>query len=236
MTDLSRVVLIPTYNESQNMRELVERIEAVDPGLDILIIDDNSPDGTADIAADLQKTHPRLHLLRRPAKNGLGMAYREAYAWALQRPYEIIAQMDGDLSHQPEELPGMIAETEKADLVLGSRYIPGGRTDNWSKWRRRLSQIGNAYARIVTGVPLRDITSGFRVFRRKVPEKVMAMPQIAKGYAFQIEVLFRTHASGFSISETPICFKERTTGKTKINFRIVAEALWVALRVRFGSG
>ena len=228
-----RVVLIPTYNEAKNVDELIKRIAFVDPCLDMLIIDDNSPDGTADSVSQLQNDLPNIYLLHRPSKEGLGVAYLEGYKWALERDYEIIAQMDGDLSHRPEDLPRFFSELNSCDVVVGSRYISGGCTENWGFWRNFLSQTGNVYARMILGTKFSDFTSGYRAFMRSVPERLFVHSLLSKGYAFQIEVLARAHYAGFCIREIPICFQERSHGKTKFHADIVWEALYNTLKLRF---
>ena len=227
-----RIVIIPTFNEGANVVELVERIDRADPGLDILVIDDNSPDGTSEVVSGLAGRFSRLHLIRRPAKQGLGTAYQEGFAWVLDHDYEYLAQMDGDLSHQPEDLPRFLSALAHDDMIIGSRYIPEGSIKNWEFWREWLSRAGNTYTRSVLGLDFADMTSGFRAYKRIVPERVFQTPFRAKGYAFQIEMLAKAHWAGFSIKEIPICFMERSSGKSKLDMGIVGEALYHSLKLR----
>lgn len=227
------VVLVPTYNECKNVAELVKRIACACPNLDILIIDDNSPDKTAGFVRQIMNDYPRLHLLEREVKEGLGLAYISGFQWALDRDYDFILQMDGDLSHQPEDIPRFIEMIGEHDVVLGSRYISGGNIENWEFYRKWLSKGGNAYARWLLGLDCADITTGFRAFRRKAIENVLSRPLLSKGYAFQIEVLARAYRSGYSVKEIPINFVERSHGKTKINTFVILEAFVLLPRIRF---
>lgn len=220
------IVVLPTYNERANLTELIP-IVLNDPRFDVLVVDDNSPDGTAQAVEKLAGEYPgRVHLKRRSGKLGLGTAYREAFRWVLSRDYEIICQMDADFSHDPHVLPRLADATAFADVVLGSRYVPGGKTADWSTGRRLLSRGGSAYARTILGLKYQDLTGGFKCFRRRVLETIDTDSVDCTGYAFQIEVTYRAHQAGFKIIEIPITFHERRAGCSKMNFAIVTEALW----------
>jgi len=226
------IVVLPTYNERANLTELIP-IVLNDPRCDVLVVDDNSPDGTAQAVEQLARAYPgRVHLKRRSAKLGLGTAYREAFHWALSRDYEIICQMDADFSHDPCVLPRLADATSCADLVLGSRYVPGGKTTDWSTGRRMLSRAGSIYARTILGLKYQDLTGGFKCFRRRVLESIDLDSIDCTGYAFQIEVTYRAHRAGFKIIEIPITFHERRAGCSKMNMAIVMEALWRVWHMR----
>lgn len=220
------ITVLPTYNERDNLTELIPII-LEDPRFEVLVVDDNSPDGTADAVEALESEFPgRVHLLVRPGKLGLGTAYLEGFRWALARDFDVICEMDADFSHDPRVLPRLADATTNADLVLGSRYIPGGKTVNWSTARRILSRGGSAYARAVLGVDYRDLTGGFKCFRRQVLESIDLDSVDSTGYAFQIEMTYRAHLAGFRVIEVPITFHERRAGCSKMNSSIVAEALF----------
>lgn len=224
----SALVVIPTYNEAQSIGNVIERILAVaipTYDLEILVVDDNSPDGTGAIVAAL--ADERLHLLARERKAGLGAAYLAGFAWALARDYEVIIEMDGDGSHLPEQLPRLFAaHGAGADLVIGARWIPGGKVDNWSKARQLLSRSGNAYARLALGFGLHDATAGYRLFRRRTLDGLELSTVDSNGYCFQIDLAWRARQHGFQIAEVPITFVERTTGVSKMSRGIVVEAIW----------
>lgn len=219
------VAVLPTYNERDNLTDLIPAI-LEDQRFDVLVVDDNSPDGTADAVESMKGDFPeRVHLMRRAGKLGLGTAYLEGFHWALTRDYDLICEMDADFSHDPRVLPRLADATGSADLVLGSRYVPGGRTLNWSTMRRVLSRGGSAYARAVLGVQYHDLTGGFKCFRRQVLEAIDLHSVDSTGYAFQIEMTYRAHQAGFRVIEIPITFHERRAGCSKMNSAIVAEAL-----------
>lgn len=224
------LVVIPTYNEHLTLPEVVRRVLAAPVDVDVLVVDDASPDGTGRIADRLAAEDPRVHVLHRAAKEGLGPAYRAGLGWGLERGYEVLVEMDADLSHDPGHLPELVAGTAQADLVLGSRYVPGGGTRNWPWHRRALSSWGNRYVRAVTGVDVRDGTSGYRAFRRVVLEEIDLQALRSDGYSFQLETLLRTWRAGFVVDEVPITFVERRAGTSKISRAIVLEALWRVLR------
>lgn len=219
------LVVLPTYNERQTVRKVVEQVlDAV--AADILVVDDSSPDGTGDIVDDMATGNERLRAMHRATKQGLGGAYRAGFSWGLARGYQIFVEMDADLSHDPGRLPALIEATSRADLVIGSRYVPGGRTENWPWYRRLLSWGGNRYVQAVTGVPVRDATSGFRALRRELLEELRVASLTSDGYSFQLETALRAWRSGFRVDEVPITFVERRAGASKISRAIVFEAMW----------
>ena len=224
------LVVIPTYNEHLTLREVVARVLAAPVEVDVLVVDDASPDGTGRLADQLSAEDGRVHVLHRSAKRGLGPAYRAGLGWGLEAGYDVLVEMDADLSHDPGHLPELVARTETADLVLGSRYVPGGGTRNWPWHRRALSSGGNRYVRVVTGVDVRDGTSGYRAFRRPVLEEIHLAELRSDGYSFQLETLLLSWRAGFVIDEVPITFVERRAGTSKISRAIVVEALWRVLQ------
>jgi dolichol-phosphate mannosyltransferase len=228
------LVIVPTYNESENVTRIVPLILAQDPLLDVLVVDDNSPDGTGQLADGLAAADPRVHVLHRAGKQGLGRAYLAGFQWALERDYEFIFEMDADFSHDPAHLPEFLAAISNADLVLGSRYRDGKVTVvNWPMTRLMLSYGANIYARAVTGLHLGDATGGFKCFRRKVLEAIPLDQVRSNGYAFQIEMSFRAWKRNFTIAEIPIVFHDRTEGESKMSKGIVREAIWMVWRLRW---
>jgi dolichol-phosphate mannosyltransferase len=219
------LAILPTYNEAGTIAEVIERSLASTPDVDLLIVDDNSPDGTGAIADGIAAGEPRVRVLHRAGKGGLGPAYLAGFAEGLASGYEALIEMDSDLSHHPEDLPRLLEAVERADLVIGSRYVAGGATENWSSVRRLLSRAGTAYAKLLLRLPLADATSGFRAYRRAVLEEIPLDQIRTQGYAFQIELAWRTWTLGFRIAEIPIVFTERREGASKMSRRIVAEAL-----------
>jgi dolichol-phosphate mannosyltransferase len=224
-------VVLPTYNERENLPQIVPAILAASPAVDVLVVDDNSPDGTGALADALAARDRRVRVLHRPRKDGLGRAYLAGFAGALRSGYGRIVEMDADFSHDPARLPVLLATD--ADLVLGSRYIAGGGTVNWGLGRRVLSRGGSLYARTILGVPVRDLTGGFKCFRRQALERLDLGSVRSSGYAFQIELTFRAIRRGFKVVEVPITFVDRRVGKSKMSRRIVAEALWMVWKIRF---
>jgi len=218
-------VVLPTYNEAGTIVEVIERVLATSSDVDILVADDNSPDGTGKLADGIAAREQRVRVLHRPGKAGLGPAYVAGFKDALARGYDAVIEMDADLSHSPDDVPRLVQAAASADVVLGSRYAPGGGTRNWSKGRERLSRGGNAYARALLGVPVRDITAGFRCYRREVLEELPLDQISSEGYGFQIEMLWRAWLAGFKIVEVPIIFTERREGVSKMSRSIVIEAL-----------
>jgi dolichol-phosphate mannosyltransferase len=228
------LVIIPTYNEKENARSVIERVLATDERLEILIVDDNSPDGTGNIVYEESRRNPRVHLMRRPGKMGLGTAYRDGFAWALERDYEYIFEMDADFSHDPAHLPLFLEAAQTADFVLGSRYLEGNVTVvNWPIRRLMLSYGANIYVRIVTGMKLWDATGGFKCFRRRVLAAIDLKDVRSNGYAFQIEMSFRAFRKGFKGVEIPIVFSDRTHGLSKMNKGIMAEAVRIPWLLRW---
>ncbi len=228
------LVIVPTYNESRNLPRIVPEILAQDPRLDVLVVDDSSPDGTGAMADDMAARNPRIHVLHRAAKEGLGRAYLAGFRWALEQPYAYVLEMDADFSHDPKFLPRFLDAIEHADLVIGSRYKTGVNVINWPMSRLLLSYFANVYARVVTGMPLSDATGGFKCFRRRVLEAVALDRVRSNGYAFQIEMSFRAWKKGMRLAEIPIVFVDRVEGQSKMNKRIVREAVWMVwwLRLR----
>jgi dolichol-phosphate mannosyltransferase len=228
------LVIIPTYNELNNLQLIVPQVLEQDPRIEVLVVDDNSPDGTGRLADEMAARDPRIHILHRPGKQGLGTAYLAGFRWGLERDYEFIFEMDADFSHDPKHLPQFLAAVENADLVLGSRYL-GGRVTvvNWPMPRLLLSYFANIYARVVTGVRLGDATGGFKCFRRRVLEGIDLGAVQSNGYAFQIEMSTRAARRGFRIVEIPIVFVDRTDGVSKMSQSIVREAIWMVWRLRF---
>ncbi|CAB4672319.1 unannotated protein [freshwater metagenome] len=225
--DLGRiVVIIPTFNECESLAAIVARVRTSVPEADILVIDDNSPDGTGDIADGLAADDSQLHVMHRLGKEGLGAAYLAGFSWALQHEYAVVVEMDADGSHQPEQLSRLLTALRGADLVLGSRWIAGGGTENWSKSREILSRGGNFYTRTMLGVPLRDATGGYRAFRAETLRKLDLHNVASQGYCFQVDLAWRAVQRGLIVTEVPITFVERAVGTSKMSQRIVVEALW----------
>jgi dolichol-phosphate mannosyltransferase len=224
--DVGRVlVVIPTYNEADNVGPLTERIRTSVPGVDVLIADDDSPDGTGRIADRLAARDEQVHVLHRPGKQGLGAAYVAGFTWARQRGYDAVVEMDADGSHRPEELPRLLDQARRADVVIGSRWAPGGRAVGLP-WRRRvLSRAGNLYARLALGMPVRDITGGFRVYRMPALEQLGFASALSQGFAFQVELSRRARRAGCRMAEVPITFAKRANGTSKMSVPIIAEAL-----------
>jgi len=228
------VACIPTYNERENLQAITEAVLASDPRLEVLIVDDSSPDGTGELADKLAAADKRIHVLHRPQKQGLGRAYLDAFRWALSRPYQYLLEMDADFSHHPKYLPRLLDEAEKGtDLVLGSRYVPGGGTLNWGLGRQTISRGGSLYARIALGIPIRDLTGGFKCFRRGVLESIDLDAVRSNGYAFQIELTYRALQQGFRVKEVPIVFEDRRVGQSKMSRTIFFEALMMVWKLRF---
>ena len=221
------LVIVPTYNERQNIARLIESVLGQDPRLEVLVVDDGSPDGTGDLAAEMAASDPRIHVLRRDAKDGLGAAYLAGFAWGLERPYSLLFEMDADVSHPPEALARMIEASEDYDVVIGSRYVDGRITvSNWPMGRLLVSYFGSWYARTITRMPVRDATGGFNCWRREALEAIDLSRIRSNGYAFQIELKFRAFRKGLRMIELPILFAERDSGHSKMSKRIVREAIW----------
>jgi dolichol-phosphate mannosyltransferase len=221
------LVIVPTYNERENLPQIVPLILAQDPRLDVLVVDDSSPDGTGDLADQLAGEEPRAHVLHRPAKEGLGRAYLAGFGWALERDYAFVFEMDADFSHDPKYLGRFLEAIQSADLVVGSRYKGGVNVINWPMSRLLLSWFANKYVHWITRLPLTDATGGFKCFRREVLA-AMPLPRVrSNGYAFQIEMSYRAWRRGFRLMEIPIVFVDRAEGRSKMNRRIVREAIWM---------
>ncbi|WP_424214851.1 polyprenol monophosphomannose synthase [Streptomyces sp. BI20] len=220
------LVIIPTYNEAENIGPIVSRVRAAVPQAHVLVADDNSPDGTGKIADELAAEDEQVHVLHRQGKEGLGAAYLAGFRWGLEREYGVLVEMDADGSHQPEELPRLLTALKGADLVLGSRWVPGGRVVNWPKSREFLSRGGSTYSRFMLDVPLRDITGGYRAFRRETLEGLGLEDVASAGYCFQVDLARRAVGAGYHVVEVPITFVEREFGDSKMSRDIVVEALW----------
>jgi dolichol-phosphate mannosyltransferase len=229
------LVVVPTYNEAMNLPLIVPQILAQDPRIDLLVVDDNSPDGTGQMADAMAAAEPRIHVLHRPSKGGLGKAYLAGFRWALERDYEFVFEMDADFSHDPKFLSVFLDVAKNADLVIGSRYKTGVNVINWPISRLLLSIGANQYARWVTGLPIVDSTGGFKCFRRRVLEAIDFERVRSNGYSFQIEMTFRAWKKGFRVVEIPIVFTDRVEGQSKMNKRIVREAIWMVWWLRLKS-
>lgn len=234
-TKPSTLIIIPTYNERENLPRLVEAIHKEVPFVHLLVVDDNSPDGTGEEADCLAGEDERIHVMHRSGKLGLGTAYLQGFDYALQQNYDLIFEMDCDFSHQPQHLPQFLEAIEDADLVLGSRYVQGGGTENWPLKRKVLSRGGSLYARTILGLKFRDLTGGFKCFRRQVLESINLDEIRSEGYAFQIEMTWRAYQKGFRIKEIPIVFVERESGVSKMSKNIFWEAVWMCWKLRLGK-
>lgn len=230
---MKTLIIVPTYNELENLPLLLKGIFSNAPATDVLIVDDNSPDGTGAAAEKMSTEDPRVHVLHRSGKLGLGTAYIAGFKYAIARGYDAVFEMDADFSHDPRYLPDFLAKIEHADLVIGSRYVPGGSTPNWSWGRRLISGCGNIFARAVLLMPVHDCTAGFRCYRRHVLESIGLDSIESQGYGFQVELAYRAQKYGFKIVETPIVFVDRRVGKSKMSRAIVFEAFTFVLRARF---
>jgi dolichol-phosphate mannosyltransferase len=219
------LVIIPTYNEAENIEPIVVRVRAAVPTADVLVVDDNSPDGTGAIADRLAEEDSQVHVLHRRGKEGLGAAYLAGFAWGIERDYGVLVEMDADGSHQPEQLPALLTALSDADLVLGSRWVTGGRVVNWPKSREVLSRGGNLWTRLALGIPLRDATGGFRAFRRETLQGLGLDDVASAGYCFQVDLAWRAVKAGYRVREVPITFIEREHGDSKMSQKIVLEAL-----------
>ena len=222
---MNTIVIVPTYNEAEGITVMLDAVLRQAPEADILVVDDNSPDGTAQLVTGHPQYGHRLHLLSRHKKDGLGAAYRAGFSWAMAGSYDAIVQMDADLSHPPERVPALLASLEHADIAIGSRYVPGGAVRNWPLRRRLISRAGNLYVRLVLGMPVHDATAGFKAFRRDALEAIGAVDSESNGYCFQIEMTWRASRLGLQITEVPIIFTDRTLGTSKMTSDIVREAM-----------
>ncbi len=230
---MKTLIIIPTYNEIDNIEKLLEQVLAKSETIEVLVIDDNSPDGTALRVKFMQSSEPRIHILERPGKMGLGSAYVTGFKYALERDYDYIMEMDADFSHNPEDIPLLLNAAKKYDLVIGSRYCEGVNIIHWPIKRLLISYFASKYVRTITRMPIKDPTSGFKCFQRKVLENIDLDKILSDGYAFQIEMNFRAWVKGFHIKEIPIVFTERKNGVSKMSRRIVWEAAWMVWRLEF---
>lgn len=235
MSQQRALIIFPTYNERDNIEKIVHAVLPLDPRIHVLIVDDNSPDGTGEIADRLAKAEPKVKVLHRAQKEGLGRAYIAGFRWAIENGYDFIFEMDADFSHGPEYIKDFLWEIQNYDLVLGSRYISGVNVINWPMSRLLLSYFANAYTRIVTGLPIRDATGGFKCFRRQVLEAIDLDAVHSSGYSFQIEMSMRVWKKGFRIHEIPIVFVDRMAGTSKMSKKIMREAIWMVWWLRLKS-
>jgi dolichol-phosphate mannosyltransferase len=231
---MKTLIIIPTYNELENLRPLLQALFTYAAETDVLVVDDNSPDGTGKLADEIHNENPQVHVMHRAGKLGLGTAYIAGFKYAIEHGYDAAFEMDADFSHDPRYLPDFLARIENADLVIGSRYIPGGSTPNWTFSRRLISGSGNVFARFMLGIPVHDCTAGYRCYRREVLESIDLDTIESQGYAFQVEMAYRVKQQGFKIVETPIIFMDRRVGKSKMSRKIVIEAFTYVLRTRIG--
>ena len=229
------LVIIPTYNERNNVEQILEAVMGVDERIEVLIVDDNSPDGTGELADKIAASNPRVHVMHRKGKLGLGSAYRDGFRYALEYDYELIFEMDADFSHDPRYLPDFLEAIRDNDLVLGSRYVSGVNVVNWPMRRLMLSYGASYYTRAITGMPIKDPTGGFKCFRRRVLESLDLNRIQSDGYSFQIEVSFKVWRKKFRIKEIPIIFVDRHSGTSKMNRRIVFEAVWMVWWLKIQS-
>jgi len=232
---MKTLIIIPTYNELENLPRLLPEVLSKDESIDVLIVDDNSPDGTAAFVESQMKNNNRIHLIKRQSKQGLGTAYIAGFKYALQNNFQIIFEMDADFSHDPKEIPRFLDEIINSDVILGSRYINGVNVINWPLRRLLLSSFANLYTRVITGMPIHDATGGFKCFRREVLEAIDLDRVKSNGYAFQIEMTFKAWKNGFKVKEIPIIFVDRVKGKSKMSKKIVREAVTMVWKLRIKS-
>lgn len=232
----STVIIVPTYNERENLPRLAQALLALPVPVDVLVVDDNSPDGTGQVADELAARHPQIHALHRDQKDGLGRAYLAGFAWALERDYEFVFEMDCDFSHDPAEIPNFLQAAEKADLVIGSRYCGGVRVLNWPLKRLLLSRCAGIYVWLITGLPFTDPTGGYKCFRRRALAAIPFAAVHSNGYSFQIEITHRLWRAGFRVAEVPITFADRVQGTSKLSGHIVYEAVWMVWRLWLQNG
>lgn len=233
---MKAMIVIPTYNEKENITRLIPEVLSQDPEVEVLVVDDNSPDGTGELVEGLTRENCRVHLLRRPDKMGLGTAYIAGFRYALARPdITCIFEMDADFSHRPKYIPDFLIAVEFADVVIGSRYVPGGGVENWGVSRKVLSKGGSLFSRYMLGLPVQDCTGGFRCYRREVLEAIDFERISSEGFGFQVEMLHQCHRKGFTIREIPIVFPDREQGTSKISKKIVLEAFLLVCRLKFSN-
>jgi dolichol-phosphate mannosyltransferase len=229
------LIIVPTYNEAENVSGIVERLLAALPVADVLVVDDNSPDGTGAIADEFAAADPRVNVLHRDGKRGLGTAYVAGFKWALERGFDYVFEMDADFSHDPSDLPRLLDGARRGDCSIGSRWVPGGGTENWSLLRTLISRGGSLYAKLILGVPVNDLTSGFKCFAAYVLKRLDLDSIRSNGYGFQVEVNYRCHRLGYRITEVPIRFVDRRVGKSKMSAWIVVEAARVVWKLRLSG-
>ncbi|HEY9409363.1 MAG TPA: polyprenol monophosphomannose synthase [Jiangellaceae bacterium] len=220
------LVVVPTYNEALTIRKAIERVRLAVPEADLLVVDDGSPDGTGAVVDEIRALDSHVNVLHRAGKQGLGAAYVAGFGWGLDHGYDVLVEMDADGSHQPEELPRLLAALDDADLVIGSRYVRGGRVVNWPRRRELLSRVANTYVRVALGTPLRDATAGYRAFRAETLRRIDLSTVASQGYCFQVDLAWRAERSGLRVTEVPITFVEREHGESKMDASVVREALW----------
>lgn len=230
---MKQLVVIPTYNEKENIHAIIPAVLTQNLGVDILVVDDNSPDGTGNIVRELQKQHPQVHLLSRPGKQGLGKAYLAGFRWGLDQGFDVIVEMDADFSHRPVDLGPLLAKLQDADFAVGSRYVRGGGTVNWGLGRKLISRGGSLYSRWILGFPLRDWTGGFNAWKKEVLRGIDLAGVKSEGYSFQIELKYKALKKGFVGCESPILFEDRRVGQSKMSLRIVIEAFYRVWILRF---
>jgi len=230
------LIIVPTYNERENLPRMAQKLLSLPVTVNVLIVDDNSPDGTGKLADELAAKHPQIHVLHRSEKNGLGRAYIAGFKWALENNYEFVFEMDCDFSHNPDDIPAFLKAAEQADLVLGSRYVGGIRVINWPLRRLMLSRFAGKYVNLVTGMMFSDPTGGYKCFRRRALQAINLDTVRSNGYSFQVELTHRLWRDGFTIVEVPIIFTERVEGKSKISRGIIAEAFWMVWRLWLQNG
>lgn len=235
MTRLLRLVIIPTFNERENMPEIAPHVLSAFEGLHLLVVDDDSPDGTADLMEERFGSDPCFHLLRRNGLRGLGRSYVDGYRWAMENGFEQVIQMDADFSHNPTYIPSLIEAAEECDVVIGSRYCPGGGVRDWPRHRELLSRFANRYVAAITGIPVRDATAGFRCYSRRALRRIQIDTIESNGYAFQVEMTWRAMRAGLKIQEVPIVFSDRTKGKSKLSRKVMLESMISPWKLRFRS-
>lgn len=230
---MKALIIIPTYNEKENIQNILTAVFAQNLGVDILVVDDSSPDGTGAIVQGMQKTNPKLHLLTRPGKQGLGRAYIAGFNWGIEHGFDVLTEMDADFSHRPEDLGPLLGKLKDNDFAVGSRYVEGGRTVNWGILRKIISRGGGIYSRIILGFPLNDWTGGFNAWKKEVLQGIDLSTVTSNGYSFQIELKYKAMKKGFKGAESPIVFEDRRVGHSKMSLKIVVEAFYRVWLMRF---
>jgi len=230
---MKKLVIIPTYNEIENLQTLIPALKALGEKFDVLFVDDSSPDGTGAYVTSVANTNQRVHLLSRPQKQGLGKAYIAGFKWGISHGYDVLTEMDADFSHRPADLNEILKKIETTDVVVGSRYVPGGRTVNWGLIRKIISRGGGIYSRMILGYPLQDWTGGFNSWKKEVLQKIDLDSIQSNGYSFQIELKYKALKNGFKVLEYPIVFEDRRVGQSKMSLKIVLEAFYKVWKIRF---